>query len=164
MPAADLCLDVLMDELLLVLLLPLPEVPRWLLHVALALQRLLVGGVAGGRSRRQPVPGPLQLALALAVAQDGAWLGCAQALGVLVGLAQRGCAHVARVVVASSLSKEGKVSTFTTLGSSLSLSLSLSLIFWKTFWTKSTEIFKKLHLWHSQSRSSQTSHFCFLHR
>ena len=86
-----------------------------------------MGGVAGGRSRRQPVPGPLQLALALAVAQDGAWLGCAQALGVLVGLAQRGCAHVARVVVASSLSKEGKVSTFTTLGSSLSLSLSLSL-------------------------------------
>ena len=125
MPAADLRLDVLMDELLLVLLLPLPEVPRRLLHVALALQRLLVGGVDRGRGGRQPVPGPLQLALALAVAQYGAWLGCAQALGVLIGLAQRGCAHVAWVVIAASLMKEGKVSTFTTMGSSLSLSLLL---------------------------------------
>ena len=124
MPATDLRLDVLMDELLLVLLLPLPEVPRRLLHVALALQCLLVGGVDGGRGRRHAVPGSLQLALALAVAQDGARLGCAQALRVLVGLAQRGRAHVARVVVAASLLKEGKVSTFTTLGSSLSLSLS----------------------------------------
>ena len=122
MPTTDLRLDVLMDELLLVLLLPLPEVPRRLLHVALALQRLLVGGVDGGRGRRHAVPGSLQLALALAVAQDGARLGCAQALRVLVGLAQRGRAHVARVVVAASLLKEGKVSTFTTLGSSLSLS------------------------------------------
>ena len=127
MPAADLRLDVLMDELLLVLLLPLPEVPRRLLHVALALQRLLVCGVDRGRGGHQPVPGPLQLALALAVAQDGAWLGCAQALGVLVGLAQRGCAHVARVVVASSLSKEKSFNIYNTG------ILSLSLIFWKTF-------------------------------